>query len=94
MSIEWNFEPEKVRKVTSLKVCLVLLKAYKVLPEVLACNGLSENNFSMSMSMWVGIHIPSTSSKYLLGVLIPKNIWKCFIAIMSPTATFIVYNII
>ena len=41
MSIEWNFETEKVRKVTSLKVCLVSLKAYKVLPEVLACNGLS-----------------------------------------------------
>ena len=73
MSIEWNFETEKVRKVTSLKVYLVLLKAYKVLPVVLACNGLSENNFSMSMSMWVGIHIPSTSSKYLLG-----GNWKTF----------------
>ena len=75
MSIEWNFETEKVRKVTSLKVCLVLLKAYKVLPEVFACNGLSENNFSMSMSMWVGIHITIKSSKYLLGVLIPKKVF-------------------
>ena len=75
MSIEWNFETEKVRKVTSLKVYLVLLKAYKVLPEVLACNCLSENNFSMSMSMWVGIHITIKSSKYLLGVLIPKKMF-------------------
>ena len=68
MSIEWNFETEKVRKVTSLKVCLVLLKAYKVLPEVLACNGLSENNFLMSMSIWKNsyTHHYTNTFKYLL----------------------------
>ena len=75
MSIEWNFETEKVRKVTSLKVCLVLLKAYKVLPEVLACNGLSENNFSMSMSIWKNsyTHHYRNTFKYLLEELITNN---------------------
>ena len=69
MSIEWNFETEKVRKVTSLKVYLVLLKAYKVLPEVFAFNGLSENNLSMSMSIWKNsyAHHYTNTFKYLLG---------------------------
>ena len=69
MSIEWNLETEKVLKVTSLKVYLGLLKAYKVLLEVLACNGLSENNFSMSMSIWKNsyTHHHTNIFKYLLG---------------------------
>ena len=60
MSIEWNFETEKVRKVTSLKVYLVLLKAYKVLPEVLACNGLSAKITSQWACLYERIHIPIT----------------------------------